>query len=485
LEENVPVHYESRGSREGMKFTILSHAGLSVTTSSTELLFDPWLLGSCYWRSWWNYPPVDEDLVAQLHPTAIYLTHIHWDHFHGPSLKRFPKDTLLLVPKGNYCRIRRDLNEMGYGNIIELNHGETYRFDDSLSLTSYQFGPFLDSCAVVESPDTTLLNANDTKITGLPLTDMMRRHGKFDFVFRSHSSANSRLSFEYLDNADAPVDDIQEYIRSFADFCIATKATYAVPFASNHCFLHKDVYAFNDTIQTPLMVESYWREKNIDSVHLKVMLSGDSWDEIDGFKIAQNTFFSHRKEHLKNYQSSVEDKLKFCYSQEARAKIRLPAARKFFKDFSASIPAIFKYFFLRGSTYVFILKAGEDKSAFCFNLFSGTFDEICISEIERFDCQIHTSTRIFNQCVTTQLFSHLAISKRVKYKITLSSKSKLTRLNFLLNMYEYDLLPLHKNLSKRSITNWLTRWRELVLYIAFTKDLIVGRKIDVTRYLPK
>lgn len=54
-----------------MKFTILSHAGLEVESDGRSLVIDPWLVGSCYWRSWWNYPPPRE-LIRRLRPDFIY-----------------------------------------------------------------------------------------------------------------------------------------------------------------------------------------------------------------------------------------------------------------------------------------------------------------------------------------------------------------------------------------------------------------------------
>ena len=72
-----------------MSFKIISHACISIKFKSDVLLVDPWLVGSCYWRSWWNYPPVSKELIEDLTPKAIYITHVHWDHWHGPSLKRF------------------------------------------------------------------------------------------------------------------------------------------------------------------------------------------------------------------------------------------------------------------------------------------------------------------------------------------------------------------------------------------------------------
>ena len=80
------------------EFKILSHACMIVKAKGVTIIIDPWLLGSCYWRSWWNYPPVDRNSVDNLKVDAIYITHVHWDHWHGPSLKKlFSKDTLIIT----------------------------------------------------------------------------------------------------------------------------------------------------------------------------------------------------------------------------------------------------------------------------------------------------------------------------------------------------------------------------------------------------
>ena len=30
-----------------------------------RLLVDPWIIGSCYWRSWWNYPEVSIEILGK------------------------------------------------------------------------------------------------------------------------------------------------------------------------------------------------------------------------------------------------------------------------------------------------------------------------------------------------------------------------------------------------------------------------------------
>ena len=83
-----------------MKFTVISHACLYIEFLNTRLLIDPWFIGSCYWRSWWNYPEPNIDLISSLKPTHIYITHLHWDHYHGPSLRKVQKyNPEIILPK--------------------------------------------------------------------------------------------------------------------------------------------------------------------------------------------------------------------------------------------------------------------------------------------------------------------------------------------------------------------------------------------------
>ncbi|HMA52781.1 MAG TPA: hypothetical protein VKP60_23635, partial [Magnetospirillaceae bacterium] len=159
-----------------MKLTTLSHAGLAIESQGRQLICDPWLVGSCYWRSWWNYPPVAPELVATLHPSWIYLTHIHWDHFQGASLRLFSLDTPVLIPFDRYTRIHDDLAKIGFKTIIELKHGERHALSETMAITSYQFSPFTDSAVVIEADGVVVFNANDAKFMGGPLQQILADH---------------------------------------------------------------------------------------------------------------------------------------------------------------------------------------------------------------------------------------------------------------------------------------------------------------------
>ncbi|HEY5322839.1 MAG TPA: MBL fold metallo-hydrolase, partial [Caldimonas sp.] len=235
-----------------MEFRILSHAAMWVRSGGTSVVIDPWLVGSCYWRSWWNFPRAVFDEREMAAVDAVILSHLHWDHWHGPSLRKLFAGKTVLIPDEPGLRSGRDLRTIGFRGVRRLPHGKTVEIG-ALRITLYQFGRYVnDAAIVVEGEGVTLLNANDAKIAGWPLRHLVARHGPIDFAFRSHSSANARVCWRLEGDAAYVVDDHEHYMRSFVQFMDAVQPRYAVPFASNHCHLHDDVFAFNDMIATPL-----------------------------------------------------------------------------------------------------------------------------------------------------------------------------------------------------------------------------------------
>ncbi len=470
-----------------MEFQILSHAGLLVKNKpGKSLICDPWLVGSSYWRSWWNYPPVSPTLVNSLQPDFIYLTHIHWDHFHGDSLKKFRSDIPIIVPKGNYTRMKDDLFYLGYSNIIELKHGEPLQLDKDFSITSYQFWVFLDSALLIECDGVKLLNLNDSKHMGLTLKQITRNHHPIDFVFRSHSSANERLSYEIVDEPHAAVDDLDRYIKEFAQTTKATKAKYAIPFASNHCHLHKDSFHFNKYIQHPLLVEEYFKQQQIQSPVLKVMVSGDSWSSETGFHISDKDWFTNREQLLAEYLQQQTDSLEKFYRQENQTDIDKHVVADYFELFSASLPFFIRRYFKR-IHFTYVLSAGDKtKYIYDINISTGRVVELPpdtpLDHIN-YPIQIHTTAFIFLRGIEFKIFSHMCIGKRVFYKVTAKHKKYMEALNLVFNAYEYDLLPLRRLFTRRSVESWLMRWRELILYMQFVRDMVIYRKLDFEKYL--
>jgi hypothetical protein len=471
-----------------MEFKILSHAGLQVTSDSGKtLICDPWLIGSSYWRSWWNYPPVSKALVDSLKPDFIYLTHIHWDHFHGPSLNKFSKDTQIIVPRGNYCRMRDDLNYLGFFNIVELKHGESFKIDEGFVITSYQVWMFIDSALLIDCDGARLLNLNDAKHMGPTLSQIVRKHKPIDFVFRSHSSANERLSYTIVDDPDAAVDDITTYIKDFANTVRATGAAFAIPFASNHCHLHKDSIHFNKHIQHPKLVKQYFEDHEIQSPQLMIMVSGDSWNSLSGFKITDKRWFDNREQYISAYLEENITTLNAFYLEEDRTEIDEKTVHQYFEKFSRVLPFFMRRYFSE-TKFTYVLTKG-DKPAYLFSvdLSSGKvtwLDPLLPLHYDQYPIQIHTTAYIFLRSIEFKIFSHMCIGKRVFYKVKRNRKQYMETLNLMFNLYEYDMLPISRNLKFRSLQSWSMRWRELLLYAMFIRDLFFYKHIDTGKYLP-
>jgi UDP-MurNAc hydroxylase len=382
--------------------------------------------------------------------------------------------------------MKDDLFYLGYSNIIELKHGEPLQLDKDFCITSYQFWVFLDSALLIECDGVKLLNLNDSKHMGLTLKQITRNHHPIDFVFRSHSSANERLSYEIVDEPNAAVDDLDRYIKEFAQTTKATKATYAIPFASNHCHLHKDSFHFNKYIQHPLLVEEYFKRQQIQSPVLKVMVSGDSWSSETGFHISDKDWFTNREQLLAEYLQQQTDSLEKFYRQENQTEIDKHVVADYFELFSASLPFFIRRYFKR-IHFTYVLSAGDKtKYIYDINISNGRVVELPpdtpIDHIN-YPIQIHTTAFIFLRGIEFKIFSHMCIGKRVFYKVTAKHKKYMEALNLVFNAYEYDLLPLRRLFTRRSVESWLMRWREIILYMQFARDMLVHRRLDFEKYL--
>lgn len=461
-----------------MFFQTLSHAGLRVKAGGKELLCDPWVVGSTYWRSWWNYPPVPQALVDSLAPDFIYLTHLHWDHFQSASLRRFPRDTPMLVPYDRYERMVRDLATIGMTNVRELRHGERAELAPGFTLTSYHFAPFvMDSAPVIEADDVVLFNANDAKLAGGPLRQVLKRHPRIDFCFRSHSSANARACFHTTDGEDRGGDDNGHYVRSFALFMAAVRPRYAIPFASNNCLLHDDVYAMNDLVQTPQLAKDHFerfaRERGL-STQIQVMVPGDSWETERGFEIQDNDWFDDRPAKLEQYRARVAPALGRQTAKEARTAVSLKTVERFFGRLARNVPA-FATGKLKGSEVLLVARAGNKRGGFAVDLHGGgRVREVAPGRFGEFDMRIEFPAVVLRQALAMNMFEHAGISKRVHFFATRAAMPKLKRFVAILNLAEAEVFPLRANLNARAVRALLPRWREGLLYARVLVDLARG-----------
>lgn len=453
-----------------MKFTILSHAGLYVEHEGVSVLVDPWLIGSCYWRSWWNFPEPDKALLDSLKPDYIYLTHLHWDHFHGPSLRLFDKQTKILVPLVNTLRMVKDLHALGFKNIEEISHGTGVNLGKDFEIYSYQYGTIVDSAVVLTDGKTNIFNFNDCKFFGIPLRQIIQRFKKVDFALRSYSSASPiPYCVEGYENKFKHLRTRQDYIEEFSNFAIHVGAKYAIPFASNHCFLHKETACFNDTSVSPESACGYLNAK-AESLGVQtrcvVMPPGSSWSDTEGFRLREFDY-AKKQEYIDHLLAKYSSTLSKQYEKEEQTVANFRAFEAYFNKFFKAIP-----FLLIGRKkikVIFRIKERQDYQYWLVDFLNKKVHKLDLGEQEgevaSFTIDIHAV--VINDCTRKLMFSVWGASKRLK--IELPVNKNLADVNFLfslLDLYENDCFPLGQNLTWRSISTRIRRWRDVV---EFTK----------------
>jgi UDP-MurNAc hydroxylase len=456
-----------------MKFTILSHAGMLVESEGVKLIIDPWIIGSCYWRSWWNYPKAVAIAPRVTGLDYIYLTHMHWDHFHGPSLRKLPKSATVLIPLVPSARMREDVSGFGFKTVVELPHGKPVSLSPRLRIVSYQYGLSLDSLLVISDGEATLINMNDCKIKGWPLHHILRRHPNVDFLFRSHSSASAYPHcVETEDPAELRYRTNEDYMREFVAAASLVRPRYAVPFASNHCFLHRETWRYNQTIISPIDVQRYFEAHGPEGSRCVVMVPGDSWSHWEGFKLREHDFFTHRDRHLAAYAEEVAPLLHAHYRTEDAVKLPFSLFQKYFQDFMASLPWLTRIVFK--PVVVFSLSNRQEA---CWVL---DFDQRLVYEARelppRYAFKVRVHPAVLRDCIQKSMFSVFTASKRLFVEIKKGCVKDFLIFFQILDLYEYEYLPIRKTLTRRFIKTYLRRWREAGQYAAMLLSAFWRRK---------
>tara|TARA_Y100000591_G_scaffold331268_1_gene364635 strand:+ start:1876 stop:3267 length:1392 start_codon:yes stop_codon:yes gene_type:complete len=438
-----------------------------VECGGLKLITDPWLVGSCYWRSWWNFPEPPSSLISEVEADFIYLSHLHWDHFHGPSLKKyFNRETQIIVPKVVTNRMVDDLNYLGFANVIELPHNHKTKLGKNLSIHSFQFGEGVDSAIMISGENVNLFNVNDCKLFGLTLKNILSNYPKIDFVFRSHSSATAiPYCIEGYEDNFFDYRTKKDYAEDFFNFSLSCKSRYAVPFASNHCFLHRDTVKFNSTAADPSFVYGEFNAAKTSlsissKTEIKIMPPGSSWDSSSGFDIIEFDY-EKKNDYINNRLVKYKKKLEKQYKIEENSHPDFYAFQQYFKSFFKSLPFFSKQLFSKN--IVFHIICSEADRFWKLDFKSNLVKQLDISDQN--SIIIKVPSLIVNDCTKIKMFSVWTASKRLEILLPKKDDIKIISLFFrLLDLYELDRLPILKNFNSRSILNSMLRWREILTF---------------------
>ena len=340
-----------------MRFTVVGHSCLYLETEAGSILVDPWLSGSCYWRTWWHFPPSAEPSPEMLSPDFVYLTHHHFDHFHYPSMRRLDRSARVFVPEFGVDVMANEVRGLGFEDVVELPNGLVTELGSGVRVASYQYG-FDDTALVVADGDDVVADLNDCKIRGRALRRVRAEFGRPTFVLKSWSFAQSYpIAYTADDPDDLQLVSRQSYLDDFVGRIQELEPRYAVPFGSMMALLHPDAREFNEDFIPPGDAVAAWEAASgsvsTDTVAL-AMAPGDTWSSDDGFEVADVDWYSDRETHLEELAVQIQPKLDDQAQLEAGRTLDFDVFSAYLGEFVRALPPLSGRFAVRRPIVFFV-----------------------------------------------------------------------------------------------------------------------------------
>jgi hypothetical protein len=137
---NAPSAFENGSRDEDVVLTVthMGHASLVIEGGSHRILIDPWLFA---WNDEFEKQPLVSRQLGRV--DAIFFTHHDADHLSVESLLTLPHDVPVFVPSETGTplepRTAKFLRLIGFQDVRELSHGESYLVGDGLSVEAVSF----------------------------------------------------------------------------------------------------------------------------------------------------------------------------------------------------------------------------------------------------------------------------------------------------------------------------------------------------------
>jgi UDP-MurNAc hydroxylase len=233
----------------GAAIRYLGHAGFIVSHRDTRLLIDPWF-HPAFLEAWFPYPD-NRHLLAEVVAgdyAALYISHLHEDHFDEKVLASLDRDMKVIIPRYRSKAMARKLAALGFRNLVALDHGEQHDLADDFSVTMLlDTSHKEDSGLLVELAGFRFLDLNDCnpKLSDLPAS--------IDLLAAQFSGAMWYPNC-YSYPADVMAEKVAAVRHGLMDTIVQkvqlTGARSYLPSAGPACFLDPALARYNDRSST-------------------------------------------------------------------------------------------------------------------------------------------------------------------------------------------------------------------------------------------
>jgi UDP-MurNAc hydroxylase len=258
-----------------VKVTLVSHASVVIESHGVRIWTDPWLSGKVFNESWSLFPPAAFDPAMLDGIDYLWISHIHPDHFHIPSLnslsQEFKRRVTVLFQDNHADRLFEVLEKCGYRNFQVLPNRKQVKLGEHTAVYCYGAGT-LDSCLGVIEPEGCLFNVNDSRLNATDCRRVKAELGRIDTVLSQFSLAvynGFQPRESHLTRGAAAV--LEKIFGNHVD--LGAKVT--IPFASLMRFSLVDNRYMNAFANRPSDVWDFARRRGLGAA---ILFPGDTYD---------------------------------------------------------------------------------------------------------------------------------------------------------------------------------------------------------------
>ncbi len=252
-----------------MKLKRYSSACVSISSSNTNLIFDPWLISTAFLGSWQQWPPPEQALENALETKFDYIvyTHFHSDHWDPIFLKKYLEiwskrghKPRILLPKTHWIQLHKSVSDIArdHADVILIDSANAIALNDKgFELTFWvsdfcdpkscgklipcppqnEFQRALDSVTLIKDADFSIMNLNDAVSTNIDL-HLQKLGITANLVMGVFGAAGSFPQCMSNYSQDAKDFEKKRFINSALDRLVVAaerlQASYIFPFAGEY-----------------------------------------------------------------------------------------------------------------------------------------------------------------------------------------------------------------------------------------------------------
>lgn len=227
-----------------MKVRYIYSACVVIETADLRVCCDPWFTQGIYDGAWYHYPPLVEDPVDLIGPvTAIYISHIHPDHYDPLFLRgylaRYPR-TRLLIGACDPPHLLRKMRIDGF--VPEVI--QSARFGGTsvhiVPNMAYEEVDNIDTALVIEDGVKSVVNMNDSPFDQDQIERILALcpGGHPTMALLPYAGAGPYPQTYYFATEEALNAAVEQKKRQFLDlfkkYVVALRPERALPFAGKY-----------------------------------------------------------------------------------------------------------------------------------------------------------------------------------------------------------------------------------------------------------